>query len=50
VPICCSPCCQRTWALDVVELPWPGEKRYRHEGWEHVEVVLRGDHQPLIIA
>lgn len=35
------------WALDVVELPWPGEKRYRHEGWEHVEVVLRGDHQTL---
>jgi hypothetical protein len=26
---------------------WPGEKRYRHEGWEHVEVVLRGDHQTL---
>ena len=35
------------WQLDVVELPWPGEKRYRHEGWEHVEVVLRGDHQTL---
>lgn len=34
-------------ALDVVELPWPGEKRYRHEGWEHIEVVLRGDHQTL---
>ncbi len=29
--------------IDVVELPWPGEKRYRHEGWEHIEVVLRGD-------
>lgn len=34
-------------AIDVVELPWPGEKRYRHEGWEHIEVVLRGDHQTL---
>ncbi|MCJ7926364.1 VOC family protein [Pantoea vagans] len=33
--------------VDVVELPWPGEKRYRHEGWEHIEVVLRGDHQTL---
>jgi len=33
--------------IDVVELPWPGEKRYRHEGWEHIEVVLRGDHQTL---
>ena len=33
--------------IDVVELPWPGEKRYRHEGWEHVEVVLRGDPESL---
>ncbi|MEN4831308.1 VOC family protein [Pantoea vagans] len=33
--------------VEVVELPWPGEKRYRHEGWEHIEVVLRGDHQTL---
>ncbi|MCX8959995.1 VOC family protein [Erwinia psidii] len=29
------------WLIPVVELPWPGEKRYRHEGWEHVELVLR---------
>lgn len=35
------------WQLDVVELPWPGEKRYRHEGFEHVEIVLRGDHETL---
>ncbi|MGK3142092.1 VOC family protein [Pantoea sp. C2G6] len=35
------------WDLDVIELPWPGEKRYRHEGWEHVEVVLRGDPETL---
>jgi len=28
--------------IDIVELPWPGEKRYRHEGWEHIEVVLAG--------
>jgi len=28
--------------IDIVELPWPGEKRYRHEGWEHIEVVLPG--------
>ncbi|OON41505.1 metalloprotein [Izhakiella australiensis] len=27
----------------IVELPWPGEKRYRHDGWEHVEYVLRGE-------
>ncbi len=31
------------WALRVVELPWPGEKRYPHEGWEHVEIVLPGE-------
>ncbi|WP_288494306.1 VOC family protein [uncultured Pantoea sp.] len=35
------------WHIDVVELPWPGEKRYRHEGWEHVEVVLRGEPETL---
>ncbi|MBT0729450.1 VOC family protein [Rosenbergiella nectarea] len=29
-------------SIAIVELPWPGEKRYRHEGWEHVEVVLAG--------
>lgn len=29
--------------IDVVELPWPGNKLYRHEGWEHIEIVLRGD-------
>ncbi|MGD8105756.1 VOC family protein [Pantoea sp. FN0302] len=31
------------WRIEVVELPWPGNKLYRHEGWEHVEIVLRGD-------
>ncbi len=31
------------WSIDVIELPWPGQKRYRHEGWEHIEVVLRGE-------
>ncbi|MEZ3498931.1 VOC family protein [Pantoea sp. KPR_PJ] len=34
-------------ALDVVELPWPGEKRYPHEGFEHVEIVLRGAPETL---
>ena len=23
------------WLIDCVELPYPGEKRYPHEGWEH---------------
>lgn len=32
-----------SWQLSVIELPWPGNKLYRHEGWEHVEIVLRGD-------
>ena len=35
------------WQVDVIELPWPGEKLYRHEGWEHVEIVLRGDPESL---
>lgn len=35
------------WQIDVIELPWPGEKMYRHEGWEHVEIVLRGEPDEL---
>ncbi|MEE4410677.1 MULTISPECIES: VOC family protein [unclassified Serratia (in: enterobacteria)] len=31
------------WLIDCVELPYPGDKRYPHEGWEHVELVLSGD-------
>lgn len=31
------------WLIDCVELPYPGDKRYPHEGWEHVELVLGGD-------
>ncbi|WON78467.1 VOC family protein [Serratia sp. UGAL515B_01] len=31
------------WQIDCIELPYPGEKRYPHEGWEHVELVLSGD-------
>lgn len=50
-PICLfklnQPLQLNSWQLDVIELPWPGEKRYRHEGFEHVEIVLRGDHETL---
>lgn len=35
------------WSFHVIELPWPGEKRYPHEGWEHIEFVLPGDAQSL---
>lgn len=35
------------WQISVIELPWPGEKRYRHQGWEHVEIVLPGDAESL---
>ena len=35
------------WQIAVVELPWPGQRLYRHEGWEHVEIVLAGDHETL---
>ncbi|WHP81640.1 VOC family protein [Edwardsiella anguillarum] len=30
------------WLIDCVELPYPGEKRYPHQGWQHVELVLAG--------
>lgn len=46
-PICLfkldEPVCVAHWRFTVVELPWPGEKRYPHEGWEHVEIVLPGE-------
>ncbi|MEH0873267.1 VOC family protein [Pectobacterium cacticida] len=35
------------WEITCVELPWPGEKYYPHEGWEHVELVLPGEAQTL---
>lgn len=35
------------WAFTVIELPWPGEKRYPHEGWEHIEIVLPGAPETL---
>lgn len=35
------------WQIDCVELPYPGEKRYPHEGWEHVELVIAGDPETL---
>ncbi|WP_414065062.1 VOC family protein [Rahnella inusitata] len=33
--------------IDLVELPYPGEKRYPHEGWEHIEIVLPGVEEEL---
>lgn len=35
------------WAIDCIELPWPGQRFYPREGWEHVELVLGGDPQTL---
>lgn len=50
-PICLfrldDPLCVEHWKFTLVELPWPGEKRYSHEGWEHVEIVLPGDPETL---
>ncbi len=50
-PICLfklhQPLCVAGWEIEVIELPWPGEKLYRHEGWEHVEIVLRGEPETL---
>ena len=50
-PICLfklhQPVCVAHWQFSVVELPWPGEKRYPHEGWEHIEIVLAGEPETL---
>ncbi|MBW7983333.1 VOC family protein [Enterobacillus tribolii] len=50
-PICLftlrQPLTVGSWQIDCVELPYPGEKRYPHEGWEHVELVIDGDPQTL---
>ncbi|EOV8480048.1 VOC family protein [Klebsiella aerogenes] len=50
-PIClfklAEPICVAHWRFTVVELPWPGEKRYTHEGWEHIEIVLPGEPETL---
>lgn len=50
-PVCLfkleHPVCVANWAFTMIELPWPGEKRYPHEGWEHVEIVLPGPAESL---
>lgn len=50
-PVCLfklrEPVCVAHWRFTVVELPWPGEKRYPHEGWEHIEIVLPGAPETL---
>ena len=50
-PICLfrldEPVCVGPWRFTLVELPWPGEKRYPHEGWEHIEIVLPGEPETL---
>ncbi|MGL5007739.1 MAG: VOC family protein [Plesiomonas sp.] len=28
------------WVIDCIELPYPSEKHYLHEGWEHIELVV----------
>nr|WP_318381303.1 VOC family protein [uncultured Enterobacter sp.] len=50
-PICLfklnAPVCVNRWSFQIIELPWPGEKRYPIEGWEHIEIVLPGDPDTL---
>lgn len=50
-PICLfklrEPVCVAPWTFTVIELPWPGEKRYPHEGWEHIEIMLPGAPETL---
>ncbi|GIU48001.1 VOC family protein [Shewanella algidipiscicola] len=33
--------------IDCVELPYPSDKHYPNEGWEHIEVVLPGEAQNI---
>ncbi|MBS0846993.1 VOC family protein [Citrobacter sp. JGM124] len=42
-----QPVCVAHWNFTLIELPWPGEKRYPHEGWEHIEIVLPGPAEGL---
>lgn len=35
------------WQIDCVELPYPGEKKYNKEGWEHVEWVIPSQAQTV---
>ena len=42
-----QPVCVANWRFTLIELPWPGEKRYPHEGWEHIEIVLPGPAESL---
>ena len=35
------------WQVSVIELPWPGMRRFPREGWEHIEVVLSGEPETL---
>ncbi|MCW2484694.1 VOC family protein [Candidatus Symbiopectobacterium sp. NZEC127] len=34
-------------SIDCIELPWPGQRFYPNEGWEHVEFVLAGNPETL---
>ncbi|MDX7999451.1 VOC family protein [Xenorhabdus sp. Reich] len=36
------------WQIDCVELPYPSQKQYVHQGWEHVELVLPTKPEQLI--
>nr|WP_274724815.1 VOC family protein [Xenorhabdus bovienii] len=36
------------WKIDCVELPYPSQKHYVHQGWEHVELVLSVPPEQLI--
>lgn len=36
-----SPLMMNNSAIDCVELPYPGEKAYPQEGWEHVELIFK---------
>lgn len=41
------PVCVGRLSIECIELPWPGQRVYPHEGWEHIEIVLPGPPETL---
>ncbi|MGF1699068.1 VOC family protein [Photobacterium makurazakiensis] len=35
-----TPITVKNWTIEALELPYPGDKAYPQEGWEHVEFVV----------
>ncbi|WP_413111336.1 VOC family protein [Thaumasiovibrio sp. DFM-14] len=38
-----QPLCIGHWSIPCIELPYPGDKYYPREGWEHIELIVPGE-------